>query len=380
MSYSVISRRGYLRGSMILGGTALMAALPLRPARRLLHAQTSTPPTVDRLGVRVVIDSFQDALARSQKVGNVDVQRFGVFGAGLDKQVHNEFGLSLHLESVRGGETRNFLLDFGFTPAALMNNLAIFKVDPATLDALILSHGHFDHYGGLIGLLHEGRATMRDDLPIYVGGEDVFCQRWIKGKDDQRVSAGVLDRRDLAAEKTRVVMAEQPTVIEGQAFTTGTIARNSPEKVLPNTIVEAGVSDGVGCSTESFASHFTQAELEGRFLFDNHFGEHATCFNVKDRGLVVITSCGHAGLINTIRQAQTVSGVQKIHAVLGGFHLSPADPEYVAQIVEVLRNEIKPDYLVPMHCSGATFTQIAARDMPDKLIMSYTGSRYVFGT
>lgn len=379
MSHPVMSRRSCLQTSAILGSAAVMTAFPGRPARWLLHAQTSTPPTVDRLAVRVVIDSFQDALARSQKVGNVDVRRFGIFGGGLDRQVHNEFGLSLHLESVRGDETRNFLLDFGFTPAALMNNLGVFKIDPAALDALILSHGHFDHYGGLIGFLQDGRAAMRDDLAIYVGGEDVFCRRWIKGKDDQRVSAGVLDRRDLAAAKTRVVMAQEPAVVEGHAFTTGTIARNSPEEVLPNTIVEAGVSDGAGCSTEPFAAHFTKAELEGKFLFDNHFGEHATCFNIKDRGLVVITSCGHAGLINTIRQAQAASGVEKVHAVMGGFHLSPADPEYVAQIVEVLRSEIDPDYLVPMHCSGATFIQITARDMPDKLIMSYTGSRYIFG-
>jgi 7,8-dihydropterin-6-yl-methyl-4-(beta-D-ribofuranosyl)aminobenzene 5'-phosphate synthase len=59
-------------------------------------------------------------------------------------------------------------------------------------------------------------------------------------------------------------------------------------------------------------------------VFDQHWGEHATCFNVKDRGLVVISSCGHAGIINSIRQAQAVSGVQKVHAVMGGFHLSPA--------------------------------------------------------
>jgi 7,8-dihydropterin-6-yl-methyl-4-(beta-D-ribofuranosyl)aminobenzene 5'-phosphate synthase len=378
MSYSVISRRRYLQGSMILGGAALLATFRGRPAR-WLHAQTSAPPTVDRLAVRVVIDSFQDALARSQQVGNVEVQRFGVFGAGLDRQLHSEFGLSLHLESVRGGETRNFLLDFGFTPAALANNLSIFRIDPAALDALILSHGHFDHYGGLIGFLHDARPVMRDDLPIYVGGEDVFCRRWIKGKDDQRISAGVLDRRDLSAEKMRVVIAEEPAIAEGHAFTTGAIARNPPEKVLPNTIVEVGESDGAGCSAAPFAAHFSQAELEGKFLFDNHFGEHATCFNVKDRGLVVITSCGHAGLINTIRQAQAVSGVDKVHAVLGGFHLSPADPDYVAQIVQVIKTEIDPDYLIPMHCSGATFLQIAAREMPEKLIMSYTGSRYIFG-
>jgi 7,8-dihydropterin-6-yl-methyl-4-(beta-D-ribofuranosyl)aminobenzene 5'-phosphate synthase len=94
---------------------------------------------------------------------------------------------------------------------------------------------------------------------------------------------------------------------------------------------------------------------------------------------VVITACGHAGLINSIQQAQSVSGVSKVHAVMGGFHLSPANEEYVAQEVRALKQEINPDYIIPMHCSGATFTHMVAQEMPDKLIMSYVGTRYIFG-
>ena len=92
-----------------------------------------------------------------------------------------------------------------------------------------------------------------------------------------------------------------------------------------------------------------------------------------------MTSCGHAGLINSIKQAQAVSGVQKVHAVMGGFHLAPAEAAYVAKEVQALKDEIDPDYIMPMHCSGATFTQMVSREMPDKLIMSYVGTRYIFG-
>ena len=92
-----------------------------------------------------------------------------------------------------------------------------------------------------------------------------------------------------------------------------------------------------------------------------------------------MTSCGHAGLINSIKQAQAVSGVQKVHAVMGGFHLAPAKAAYVAQEVQALKEEIDPDYIMPMHCSGATFIHMAARKMPDKLIRSYVGTRYIFG-
>ena len=276
---------------------------------------------VDRLGVRVVVDGYHDAIARSMKVGAVEVQRVGVIlGASLQKHLHSEHGLSLHLESQRGGEKRNFLLDFGFTPGALFNNLDILKIDSATLDALIVSHGHFDHFGGLVPFLKRDPARMHKDLALYAGGEDTFCYRWNQLPDGQRDSFGVLDRRDLSGANVRVIMADKPAVIEGQAFTTGAIPRAGFEKVLPATRVGIGVRDGAGCD----ASHFTKEEEEGEIVFDQFYGEHATCFNVKDRGLVVISSCGHAGLINSIRQAQAVSGVQKVHAAGGGLSSFPS--------------------------------------------------------
>jgi 7,8-dihydropterin-6-yl-methyl-4-(beta-D-ribofuranosyl)aminobenzene 5'-phosphate synthase len=368
-------RRQFLRTGTAAAGALLLGG-PLRPwGPTSTVAQPSAPPTVDRLAVRVVVDSYQDALVRSTRVGRVEVQRFGVlFGPALGRHIHNEFGLSLHLESQRGSETRQALLDFGFTPAALLNNLDLLQIDPAAVEALIVSHGHFDHFGGLVPWLRRDRGRMRADLPLYVGGENTFCYRWVAPPGGQPQSFGVLDRRDLAALNVRVVLAERPAVIAGHGFTTGAIARTSFEKVLPNTLVEVGLRDGAGCDP----SHFTKEEREGKLVFDNHWGEHATCFHVKDRGLVVISSCGHAGLINSIRQAQAAAGVQKVHAVLGGFHLSPAPEPYIAQTVQALR-ELDVDHVIPMHCSGANFIRVMQRDLPDRLIMSYTGSRYVFG-
>ncbi len=371
-----LNRRDFLRAGALLGGTVLVGPALGRSGISLVQAELSAPPIVDRLAIRVIVDGYHDAIVRSAKVGNVEVQRVGVvFGTGLQKHLHSEHGLSLHLESQRESEKRNFLLDYGFTSGALFNNLYLLKIDSALLDALILSHGHFDHFSGLVPLLRRDRAKMQAELSLYVGGEDTFCHRWIQLPTGQRESFGVLDRQELAAANVRVVIADKPMVIEGQAFTTGAIPRKGFEKVLPATRVEIGVRDGAGCE----ASHFSKEEQEGKIVFDQFYGEHATCFNVKDRGLVVISSCGHAGIINSIRQAQAVSGVQKVHAAMGGFHLSPAPEPYIAQTVQALK-EINPDYVIPMHCSGAGFIRIAQMEMPDKLILSYTGTRYVFGT
>jgi 7,8-dihydropterin-6-yl-methyl-4-(beta-D-ribofuranosyl)aminobenzene 5'-phosphate synthase len=143
---------------------------------------------------------------------------------------------------------------------------------------------------------------------------------------------------------------------------------------LPNPLVDYAMKDGVGCN----AGHFAPAELQGKIVADEHFHEHATCFNVKGRGLVVISSCGHAGIVNSVLQAREISGVPKVHAIVGGFHLGPAPKEYLEQVMGEIE-KLDPDVIVPMHCSGTNFIQAVRERMPGKLIVSSTGSRLTFG-
>ena len=99
---------------------------------------------------------------------------------------------------------------------------------------------------------------------------------------------------------------------------------------------------------------------------------------MQGRGLVVISSCGHVGLINSIKSAMAVSGVGKLHAVLGGFHLGPAPVDYVEHTVAELKR-LAPDVVVPMHCSGAKFIEAMRREMPDRLVTANLGTRFIFG-
>ena len=100
--------------------------------------------------------------------------------------------------------------------------------------------------------------------------------------------------------------------------------------------------------------------------------------NVKGKGLVVISSCGHVGIVNSVRQAQAVSGVEKVHAIVGGFHLGPASKDYLTQIVAEIR-KLDPDVVIPMHCSGLNFALEAQAQMPANVIVPTTGSRLTFG-
>ena len=99
---------------------------------------------------------------------------------------------------------------------------------------------------------------------------------------------------------------------------------------------------------------------------------------MKDRGLVVITSCGHAGVINSVRQVQKLSGVEKVHAVIDGFHLAPAPDEIVAKTVQAFR-AIDPDYVLPAHCTGLNTIIALQRELSQKLVLPSTGTRVVFG-
>ncbi len=283
------------------------------------------------------------------------------------------WGLSLYLESQREAEQRRLMLDFGYSPEALLNNIDLLQVDPSKVDALIVSHGHIDHYGGLTGFLGQYRNVLPADLKLYAGGEDNFCHRMRETDPGQLGENGTLVRREIEAHKVATVLCETPTVIAGHAFTTGKIKRGSIERVLPNGFVDYTSRESAGCDY----SHFTPAELQGKFVPDEHVHEHGTCFNIRGKGLVVISSCGHVGIVNTVQQAQEVSGVQKVHAIVGGFHLGPAPADYLKQVIGEVR-KLEPDVLIPMHCSGLNFLLEARAQMPDKVIQTSTGSRLIF--
>ena len=100
---------------------------------------------------------------------------------------------------------------------------------------------------------------------------------------------------------------------------------------------------------------------------------------MKDRGLVVISSCGHTGIVNSVRQAIEVSGVTKVHAVMGGFHLFPADDAYLRRVVAELQT-MNPDVLIPLHCSGPEMVNVVRAISPEKLLTSTTGTEFTFGT
>jgi 7,8-dihydropterin-6-yl-methyl-4-(beta-D-ribofuranosyl)aminobenzene 5'-phosphate synthase len=171
------------------------------------------------------------------------------------------------------------------------------------------------------------------------------------------------------------MFAEKPSIVADHAFTTGFIPLASFEKPAQPTRMKVGMQpDVMGCAPETLPPEKRSLTI----VPDDFQHEQATCFIVKGKGLVVLTSCGHRGIVNSVRAAMKVSGVNKVHAVIGGFHLMPMPDDYVRNTVAALK-ELNPDYLIPMHCSGSAIYEVAKQEMPGKVPLSSTGTRFVFG-
>jgi 7,8-dihydropterin-6-yl-methyl-4-(beta-D-ribofuranosyl)aminobenzene 5'-phosphate synthase len=367
-----LRRRDFLKASAALAGAAAAGGFS---CIEIASAAPIQVPTIDKLTMRVLIDQAHDQFLRGSTVNGVVHEAPGA-GRSPDARnvLHNQWGLSLFLETQREQEQRTVMLDFGYTAEALANNIGLLKVDPSKIQALIVSHGHIDHYGGLVGFLEKYRSVLPADLKLYAGGEDNFCHRF-RGTDPAQLGeGGTLSRRDIDAHKVTTVLCETPTVIADHGFTTGKIKRgNSVERVLANGFVDYSNKENAGCDY----GHYTAAELQGKMVADEHVHEHATCFNIRGKGLVVISSCGHVGIVNSVRQAQEVSGIQKVHAIVGGFHLGPAPADYLKQVIAEIK-KLEPDVVIPMHCSGLNFMLEARAQMPNNVIATSTGSKLIF--
>ncbi len=355
---------GFVTGVM----AALAASARTKPAKML----RGNVPAVDRVAVRVVTDNIviqfvpnetRDGLTVERKSGNTHPDR-------PPRHILNgEWGLAVHAQSSAGGQERNVLIDFGYTPEVLNNNLAILGVDPSIFDAMVLSHGHYDHFGGMVGFLQAHAGKLKKEIPFYCGGEDAFCIRRNPGGQ-----FGALDRKAILDSGLTLMMAPEPAIIADHAFTTGRIGQTSFEKPLLPTTEIVGIFDGFGCFPEEMPAQ----KNTGTYISDDFEHEIATVYNVKGRGLVVLTSCSHRGVVNTVRAAIEASRVDKVLAVIGGFHVvPPLGDDYINATIEEFR-AINPHYLIPAHCTGDRFYDLARAALGEKVIHSAVGTRFVF--
>jgi len=342
-----IDRREFLK-TTVGAGAILMAGGGATATRAFAGLKMAE---VDRVVVTVVTDNYYDAL-------RPDVAVTKRFRTQPGKWMHAEHGLSFFVETASRSTTNAFMFDYGLDGQGVKRNMDVLGIDAAKAGGLGLSHGHFDHWTGLTEMLTLNKARIRRGLPLYLG-EEAFERRYsLVPGTTERLDIGQLDRSALEAfDLVRIVEVKSPVEVMPGGYFTGPIERVTPyEKVPPVLLVKKG--DAI--------------------VVDSFPGEQAMAFNVKGRGLVVLSGCAHAGIVNTVKHVQKISGIDKVYAVVGGFHLVNAPAEVIRSTVADLK-AINPAFVVPAHCTGFEAMVEFAREMPEQFILNTAGTRYTFG-
>ncbi len=261
-----------------------------------------------------------------------------------------------------------FLFDTGVSDNGVIHNANIFGINLDKVEGIVLSHGHFDHFTGLVNIIRR-ICTGRPGSNVNVFAHpDAFLKRWVIFPDGKRAKMPFLDVKSLekigARVHTNTGVRLLPSDDSPYMLITGEITRETPfEKGFPVQYAED--------------LYDNEKDLRPDPLVKD---DQALVVNVRNHGLIILTACGHSGLINTINYAKKVTGVKNIYAVLGGFHL-PADGGIYEQAIEPTLKELEkaePDYIVPCHCTGWKATNRIIETFPQKFIQSGVGTTFRF--
>jgi 7,8-dihydropterin-6-yl-methyl-4-(beta-D-ribofuranosyl)aminobenzene 5'-phosphate synthase len=305
----------------------------------------------DRVEVLTIIDNYVDVLLRNTDVVTRPPHAKG--GEIPTDALVAEHGLSLLISVYQGVTRHTILFDTGYTKIGVPHNLEQMEVDTEGIEAIVLSHGHMDHTGSLYPLLDK----IPKRIPLVVHPEALSAPRYF-GLDDGRklLFPQTLVKEDLETRNIEFLPNKTSSLLAGdRVMVTGEVERVTKfEKGLPNAVIER----------------------DGKLEKDSILDDQALVVNLKGKGLVVIGGCSHAGIINTILYGQKMTGIGKVHAVLGGFHLSgPSFEPIIEETIKELK-KMDPKVLVPMHCTGWKAIKRFSEEFPTSFILNSVGSLY----
>jgi 7,8-dihydropterin-6-yl-methyl-4-(beta-D-ribofuranosyl)aminobenzene 5'-phosphate synthase len=339
---------------------------------------------IDKLSVTILMDNSTDLLLtnsihanRPQLTTNekfllpLPIAEHG-FSALVDIVVHskekkekNNLGKKIKYKN----NNSIFLFDAGPSEDGVIHNADLFGIDFDQIDGIILSHGHFDHFAGLANILRKISISRRKSTGIdLLAHPDAFLKRWEVFQDGKRAKMPFLDEEHLkelgVLIHKRTGITFLPSDESPSLLVTGEIPRKTRfEKGFPFQYVENRSGNEIRLIPDPLVRD-----------------DQAIVVNVKDKGLVILTACGHSGIVNTINYAKKVTEIDKVYAVLGGFHL-PADGGIFEEAIEPTLNELQkidPDFIVPCHCTGWKAANRILETMPEKYLQSSVGTIFSF--
>jgi len=277
-------------------------------------------------------------------------------GGEVADHPRTEHGFSALVEVSSGGRKAQLLFDAGRTPDGLAHNIKVLGIDPTGIEAVVLSHGHFDHTTGLDGFT---RLLGQSNLPVVI--HPGFWSR-------RRVTFPGREPWELPSTSRSALEAVGFDIIEDR----------QPSFLLHDSVLVTGEVD----RTNDFELGFPLQEvlLGQRWEPDPLvLDDQAVVLHVRELGLVVITGCGHAGVVNTVAYAQRLTGVEQVHAIIGGFHLNgPIFEPLIPKVCEAFKR-FGPDVIVPAHCTGWRATHQLAAAFPEAFVPNSVGTRFHLG-
>jgi 7,8-dihydropterin-6-yl-methyl-4-(beta-D-ribofuranosyl)aminobenzene 5'-phosphate synthase len=302
---------------------------------------------VEKLEVTILVDNYTDLLLlQSTPV----VKRPPVLPPNAFLAEH---GFSCLVKTV-DVEEHLFLMDVGISGTCLLHNAQLLKIDLSKVEALILSHGHFDHFWALREVLRK----LPKGIPLVLHPDAFLPRRFNLPALAIQVPFPPLEENMLREGGMEIrKIREDSTLAAGRLLVLGEIERVTEfEKGMPGA----------------------EAEIKGQWVKDPFADDRGVAVKVKNKGLVVIGGCSHAGIINTVKHAQKVTGAPKVHAVLGGFHLTgPMLEPIIGPTIEEMKT-IGPEYIVPTHCTGWKAINQFAEKMGQQFLLNSVGTTYVF--
>ena len=315
---------------------------------------------VDAVHITTLMDNFTDSTLPPQGPAvRANLRRAPrvpaplVEGGETISPLRAEHGFSALVTTVKEGRTRTILFDTGVTADGVIENMRRLQLTPRDAEAIVLSHGHFDHTAGMEGLVRElGRAN----LPVYLHPE-FWSRRRLAFPDQEPYEIPTTSKSALRGAGFEIIEERQPSfLLDRSVLITGEVDRT--------TEFETG-----------FPIH--QKLHEGEWVPDPLIlDDQAVIIHVQNKGLVVLTGCGHAGIVNIVRYACKLTGVNEVYAVLGGFHLGgPLFEPVIPPIVRALA-EMAPAVIVPAHCTGWRATHALAAALPESFVQNSVGTRF----
>jgi len=304
---------------------------------------------VDRIEFTVLVDNYTDMLLTEQ----TGVVHRPVLKKGFTLLAEHGFSVLVRVRA--GDETHYVLMDTGATGIPLLKNVESLGISLDPVEEIVLSHGHYDHFGSIIPLFRQ----LNTRLPVHLH-PGVFNDRRKINPDGSSSSLPTLNRDLLTNVGAILNLSSEPSLIANQhILLTGEIERI--------TSYEQG-------------SPVLEISEKGEWKKDPFRDDQSLVMVLKDHGLVVLSGCAHAGIINSVKYAQKITGVDLVYAILGGFHLSGPFFGLVTSSTIKEMQDFEPEWVVPLHCTGWDAITRFAEAMPGKVLLNTVGTRYCFGS